>query len=363
MVNKIFALLMVCAFAFNAADVVFAADTKRAAKRQTNQLAARLPASDAVVSINIKRLFADALPQILSGSESQLAAIVGKIDEIKSKTNFDLRQFEQVAVGISIRQTTAQELDFQPVIFARGASMNANALLALGKTAANGKYREEKSGARSIYVFSPRELMPQKSSPSNDAPAPVSKKTPSAFERAMDKMIEDLSREVAVTALDDNTLAIGTPARVRESVGASPARVGADVLNLINRRTDAVVAVAAKLSNGVSAFLPDLDNDEIGKNLDAIRYLAASFNVGDGGAAVSVLAKTVGLEQAKSLFEQIEGLQSLGKMFVGGSSKGADKKALARMIENVKIARAANEVTLDLQIPQSDINILIGKKK
>jgi len=46
-----------------------------------------------------------------------------------------------------------------------------------------------------------------------------------------------------------------------------------------------------------------------------------------------------------------------------GSSKGADKKVYARMIENAKISRQANEVSMDLQVPQEDLNVIVGEKK
>lgn len=365
--KKLFALTAVCAFALNAVGAVFAAptgnkkDTKKAAavKRQANQLAAQLPASDAVMTVNIARLFSDALPQILAGNQPMLAQIVGKIDEVKSKTGFDLRQFEQLAIGVTATKTAAGEYDFQPVILARG-TFKANALVALGKTAANGKYREEKAGERSIYVFSPQQLMPPAKSKANPNSGASVKKTPSVFERAIDRMFDNLSREVAVSALDDNTLAIGSLTRVRASFGAS-ARVSPDVLSLIDRRPNAVAAFGLRLPEGMSGVIPDLGNDEIGKNIDAIRYLAAAFDTGDGNATVSIAAKTLQAEQAKGLQEQIEGLQAIGKMLIGG--KGADKQVLARMIENLKIARTANEVTLDLQVSQADVNILIGKKK
>lgn len=365
MKKKIFALTALCAFAFNAFGAVFAATTdtkKTVVKGQTNQLAAQLPASDAVMTVDVKRLFADAMPQILSGNQPMLSKIIADIDELKNKTGFDLRQFEQLAFGVATTKNAANgELDFQPVILARGA-FNANALIAVGRTAAKGKYREEKVGDRSIFVFSPRQLLPTAPPPAAGSPKAQAKKTQSVFERAVDKMFDNLSREIAVTAFDDGTLAIGSQARVRQTLGAS-GRVGADVLSLINRRPNAVAAVGLKLPEGVSSLLPaGLDNDEIGKNLDAIRYLAAAFDTGDGTASVSIAAKTLAAEQAKSLQEQIEGLQSLGKMFIGGG-KGADKQVFARMIDNLKIARAANEVTLDLQVSQADVNILLSKKK
>jgi hypothetical protein len=33
------------------------------------------------------------------------------------------------------------------------------------------------------------------------------------------------------------------------------------------------------------------------------------------------------------------------------------------MLENARIAQTGNEVTLDLQVPQTDINVIIGEKK
>lgn len=374
MINKFYALITVFALGLSVvggASANAAIDAKKSAS-QTAQLAALLPESDAVATLDARRLVGEALPQILSGDTALLNEIVGKIDEVKTKTGFDLRQFEQIAVGVSSRKTGAQAIDLQPVVLARG-TFNANALIALGKIAANGKFREEKIGDRSIYVFSPKQLMQnskfrtaplpqQKSSPADSSAAPSSAptRTLTVFERAVERMLDNLSREVAVAAYDGNTLAIGSLARVRETFGAR--RISADALNLVSRRPNAVAAVGLKLPDGVSDLIPSIGNDEIGQTIDSIRFLAGSFDVNDGAASISIAAKTAQPAQAQNLFEQLEGLRMLGKMFVGGN-KGADKEVYNRMLENVKIERAASEVTLDLQVPQTDINILLSKKK
>ncbi|MGH9820451.1 MAG: hypothetical protein ACRD43_09815, partial [Pyrinomonadaceae bacterium] len=64
-------------------------------------------------------------------------------------------------------------------------------------------------------------------------------------------------------------------------------------------------------------------------------------------------------DQAQSLLDTLQGLQVIGKAFLGGA-KGQDKEVYARMIDNAKFARVVNEVTFDLAVPQSDIDILIG---
>lgn len=369
MIKKFFAFAVLYAIVLNvfgtaafAAASSSAADAKSAAK-QTAQLAAQLPASDAVMTLNVQRLVGEALPQVLSGNQPLLAEIVGKIDELKNKTGFDLRQFEQVAVGVSsLKNANQAELDLQPLILARGA-LNANALIAVGKIAANGKYREEKIGARTVYIFSPQQFLPPRKSAGAAPDSTATKKAASFFERIFGKTIDTLSREVAVTAFDTNTLAVGSLARVRETFAAAPRRVpiGADVLSMVNRRPSAIAAFGLKLSEGMSSIIPNLGNDEIAQSINSIRYLAASLDAEDGNVAVSASAKTLRPEQAKDLQEKIIGLLSLSSVFLGGS--GADKQVFRQMAENLKVARVRNEVTLDLQIPQTDINILLSKKK
>lgn len=169
-------------------------------------------------------------------------------------------------------------------------------------------------------------------------------------------MIDGLAKEIAVTSYDGNTLAFGTVARVRETVEAKP-RVKADLLSLINRKPNAVAAFAANLPNGLSSII-DLDNDEIGNTLDSLRQINGSMELINGETAVSLTAKTSKVEQAQNLHETLQGLQMLGKSFLGGSQK-ADQQVYSRMIESVKITRSLTAVSVDLQVPQTDINILL----
>ncbi|HXH70071.1 MAG TPA: hypothetical protein VNI60_07065 [Pyrinomonadaceae bacterium] len=351
MIKKVSAIFLACAFLLNGVGMVFAApDTKKSAG-QSAQLATLLPASDGVITVNMRRILSEALPQVLSSNQQMLGEILGKLDKVKNETGLDLRQFEQIAVGVSGKKTSAGEMAFEPVILARG-TFNAGALLALAKVAAKGKYREEKIGSRTVYVFSMKQAIAQAK------PKTVNPKS-SMFEKAIDKMFKGLSDELAVTAYDNNTLAIGSVARVRETFDGKT-RVGTDVLDLVNRKPNSIMSFGVKLPAGLSQFV-DMDNDEIGKNLEAIRQISGAVDVGDGRASVSLVAKTLEAAQAKSLQETLEGLQMIGKAFIGGA-KGADKKVFTRMIDSARISQSGNEVTLDLQVAQSDIDILVVGK-
>jgi hypothetical protein len=349
MKNRFYPLFVLCALMLNAVGATFA-DTKTANKTQASQLVALLPASDGVVVFDAKRFLSDAMPQILSGNQTLLGKVFAHVDEVKNKTGIDLRKFENVAVGVTATPVAPKNYDIEPVILARGAQINAAALLAAAKIAANGKYREEKIGGKTVYVFSAKEI----------AAANKPQATTADKARMIDKFIGKMSREIAVTAFDSNTLAIGTTARVRQTIEAKT-RVGADISDLLNRKPGSVMNFAAKLPSGMSAFLP-LDNEELGKNIDAIQYLYGSMDVAGAGAALQLMAKTRNDVQAQGLLETLEGLQTVVRVFLG-SAKGADKQVYGRMIENARFSRTANEITLDLQISQNDLNVLIGEKK
>lgn len=344
---KLFAFVAACAFVFNAVGATFAQTTRTNA--QTNALAALLPASDGVINLDVQKLLNNAVPQILSGKPEMLNGINQKIDEIRDKTGLDARQFEQVVIGVSTKQISAQEIDLEPVFLARG-KYNANALIAVAKLASKGKYREEKSGNRTIYVFTLKEMIEQ------NKPQPKD----SWLDKAIDRMINGLTKEIAVSSYDGNTLVFGSLARVRETFEGK-ARISSEILNLANRKPNAIAGFGAKLPSGLSKFV-NLDNDEIGNTLDSIRQISGAMEVSGDSVAVSAMAKTLKADQAQNLEETLQGLQMLGKAFLGGN-KSADKQVYSRMIDNAKITRNGMEVSLDLQVPQSDINILLAGVK
>lgn len=343
MTKKIFAFSLVLLFLLNA----FAfADTKKAKTKaaQGNQLLALLPASDGAVAIDVQRLLGEAVPQLLSGSPQKLSEVNAAIDDVKRKTGLDLRQFDQIAIGVNLKANSVE-----PVMLARG-KYNAAALLAVVKLATSGKYREEKIGDRSIYIFSMKE-----------AAGAVQAKTAgnSILSKIFGSVMKNVPDELAVTTYDAKTLTVGTLARVRETF-ESKTKISAEVLAMANRKPSAIISFGANTPNGLSQFI-DMDDDEIGKTLGSVRQVFGSMDFVNANAVVSINAKTIDAAQAESLESTLVTLQALGKGFLGGM-KGGDKKVYAKMLENLKITRAATQLSLDLQVPQSDINVLLGAK-
>ncbi|MBS1795015.1 MAG: hypothetical protein JSS81_14235 [Acidobacteria bacterium] len=349
MKKKLFALLALGAIVLGAASVGLA-DTKVKKKAAAAQLLALLPPSDAVMTVDGNRLFGEALPQILSANQPLLADILGKFDEIKTRTGIDFKQFQQIAIGVNaVKGATESDYRFEPLVLARG-QFNAGGLVAVAKIASNGKYREEKIGDRTVYVFSAKEIVEQSRG-----------KIPNTMiAKIVEKVLLGLSDEMAVTAYDANTLALGSLARVREALDTK-ARVGDDVLSLIARKPNAILNFGARIPPGAAQYL-GLDNDELGRNVDAIRFLSGSMDVLDGKTSVWLAARTVNAEQAKGLKDMLDGLQAVGKAVLG-NAKSPDKRVYGRMVESAKIAQTGNEVTLDLVVPQADLDVIVGEKK
>jgi hypothetical protein len=345
--TRIFALTALAALFLNVVGFA-AADTRRAKakQRQASRLISLLPASDGVAVFDAKRFLDDALPKVLSANQPMLSEIMSKISEVENRTGIDLRKFDQVAVGIAFKQVSATETDFEPLLVA-GGDIKASALVAVAKMASSGKYREEKIGERKVYIFTPKDVV------QNPPIRPPNAK----ITAAMDMALKAISNEVAVTAIDKNTLAMGSLARVRETLEGTT-HAGSDLTSLLSVKETAVMSFAVKPPGGMSKVVP-LEMDEMGKNIDTIQYLSGSLDVAVTGTSLQMMARTKMADQAVALKEMLDGLQVVGGA-IFGNSKRLDQKVYGRMIKNAKFEARGTDVTLDLLVPQADIDILVA---
>jgi hypothetical protein len=335
------ASLLLFSFAFGTfAAVDNKRPVKRATKARSNPLVAMLPASDAVVTINGKRFFGEALPKVLSANQKLLGEILTKLDNIQSKTGVDLRRFDSIVAGTNIITKAANDFDFDPVVIARG-TVDAAALIESAKKTGEGKFKEETIAGRTVYLFSSREIAAQfKQIDPNSVPKNV-----------------ELKNDVAVSMLDTTTIVFGSLNRVRETLEHKTS-VNPEITALLGKKAPAIVNFAGKVPGGMSSLLP-LDNDELGANINSIKHIYGSIDVVAGQATISITGRTLQAQQAADLKGTFEGLRDLGKAFLG-AARSTDKQLYARLLTNVRITQIANEITLDLLIPQSDLDVLIG---
>ena len=339
--RKILSVVTLFLLVLNAAGLSLAGPrNKSVPKRQVNPLVAKLPASDAVAIVDSRRFFDQALPKILASRPDIVGKITTHLDEFQAKTGIDARKFDHVVIGANIKHEAVKDFDVDAVALAQG-SINAGGLIAGAKLASNAGYREEKVGERTIYIFSAKSIADQSSS------APAAVKDAAA----------EVPDEIAVAAVDATTIAIGSPARVRETLKGG-STVAPEITSLLTSRPNPVFAFSARMPEGVRNLLP-MDNDELGKNIESIRYLYGWADVGAGNVSMNVTAKTANAESAQSLYDTVAFLQQFGKGLVGGSKK-PQNAVYARLIDAAKLSKTGSDVALDLTVPQSDVDLLLA---
>jgi hypothetical protein len=336
---------------FTAAAVVFSAVYVSVnGEAKTDELAVMLPESDGVVVVDVRRLLDYALPQILAANEPMLAKVNGEVDKIKTKTGLDLRRFDRLALGIKSRKISDKEIDLQPVLLARG-SADTKTLAEAASLASGGKVRTETISGRTVYIFSAKEVV--------DRNKPADKTSGNMIDKIMDKVVGGLSQEAALTAYDENTVAIGSLDRIKELLGDSP-RIGSSLIAMLNQKQSAIANFGMVLSEGLSGYM-ELEDDDLGKGLDSLREVYGSLDVVPGKTVLSIAMRSADAAQAEDLEVMLQGFQSVFSVILK-KQKGADKQVYGRMLENLSVNRKEDRLTIDLVIPQKDLDVIVGKK-
>ncbi len=251
--SRFFALSFIAALLLGVVGLA-AGDTSsaRAKKSQVTRLVSLLPESDGIAVFDSKLFLSDGLPRVLSANPTMLGEIMARIDSMQDRTGIDLRKFDQVAVGVAFRAVSPTEMDYEPVVLA-GGDINAGALVAAARIASHGTSREETINGRNVLIFTPKDIV-QKT---------TVKPTNSKIAAGVDHVMKAFSKEIAVTAMDQNTLAIGTLPRVRETLDAVT-HVSPELTNLLTIKETAVMSFASKVPGAMARLLP-LDDDTLGE--------------------------------------------------------------------------------------------------
>jgi hypothetical protein len=286
--------------------------------------------------VNVARVFDEAMPKLLAGNPAKLTEVTSELEKFKTQTGLDARSFEQIALGFSYSYPRAGITKVSTVALARG-TFNAGAMVAAGRLAASGKYSEQKYQGKTIYIFS--------------------------LDRAIklaglwNMNVNDL----AVTALDGNTLALGDVEAVQGAINSSRTHKFAnpDLIALASRDPNAVLGFGGNISRTLLENL-SLSNDSIARELTAVRQVYGTLGMTATDLELMMTARTVDTYSAKNLGDTVEGLKQLGSFFVGRLT--AEKGALARTaLNNLKVTAAGNELQVRTAVAQSQVAPLISK--
>lgn len=300
---------------------------------RTSNVLSLLPASDAVINLNVRRLFAEALPGALA-ERDKLAQVYIQIDKLKSQTGVDPRLFDQLAIGLRYTYPSAGITKVESIFLARGKFSPA-AIVAAGRIAANGKFAEEKYKGATIYVFTLNEQI--------------------RLLGLYNLRVSDL----AVSVLDANTLALGSPANVRVAIdaGKTGKRVSSDVLALATSDPNAIIGFGGNLSPALLKNL-SLGNDMLAQDVAKIRQTSGAAGIKGANFYLSLVARTYTPAQAKDLNETVTSVLPLAPLFVGRLPE-AKRKLAQSALDNLKVVAQGNELRITTEIPQVNLSAVI----
>jgi hypothetical protein len=298
-------------------------------------LLASLPQSDAVAQVKMRQLLSEAMPRILANNPAKLAEVNADIDAFKTRTGLDPRMFEQIAVGVRYIFPAEGVTKAQTIALANG-SFSPAAMVAAGRVASNGAYREEKYQGKTIYIFK------------------------------LDQSIRLLGMfsfridELAAAPLDANVLAVGDLAGVHAAIDAGRARknANAELIALANRDPNALIGFGSNVTEQLIRNL-DIGNAPIAADLSKLRQVYGSVGATEKDLELFLAARAVNAEAAKNLGDTLEGLKQFGALFVGRLS-GAKGVLAKSALANLQIVTQANELQIRTAVAQADIGPLMG---
>jgi hypothetical protein len=295
----------------------------------------RLPPSDLVAYVNVKRLITEAAPKVFADDPAKLAEFNAEIDGFKTKTGIDARSFDSIAVGLRYQNPSAGVTTADTVFIAQG-TFNAGALVAAGRVVAKGKYQEQKYKDATIHVFAVNDHI--------NVPGLMNMRV----------------RELAVTALDANTLAFGELPAVQATLDARGARPGAgnaDLVRLATRSPNALMGFGANVPPSLSQSIK-IPNDEISRLIGSIRQAYGSVGTSANGFDLIAFARTEKADDAKSLSETLTALKQFGGVLAG--QLPAEQSKLAQSaLDTMKISSEGTETSISFQLQQADISTLL----
>lgn len=323
------------------------AQTRRGAQRTSTATTAKppaqrpvaaesvpLPASDALLAVDLEKLFKEVVPRALAGDPARLAQVNADVDAFKTRTGIDARAFERLVVGARIVRLESGVLKIDNVTAVARGNVNPPALGASIRAASKGAVAEQQYGGKTIYVTTVNDTI-------------------KIFGLARVRL-----KELAVVALDAETIALGEPEDVRAVVDTQAGkRPRADMGMLVQPKgPNDIIAfggnVPAGTLEGVETGLPGLD-----RAISSIQGFYGSVSSAATGIQMMTALRAATAADAKQLFDSLDALRQIAPGLI--SMAGEKAKFAQNAINSLKITTKANEVQLRLEVPQSDLTTLL----
>ncbi|HEX5706474.1 MAG TPA: hypothetical protein VFX96_04225 [Pyrinomonadaceae bacterium] len=299
---------------------------------------APLPASDAVALVELRRLLNDAVPRALASDQKRLGEVNADVETFRARTGINAREFETLAVGSRVVKLAsgATKLDHN-VAVGRGR-FDINAIVAAGRTSSKNRHTQQTHAGKTVHVFRLDE------------------------ELKLFGLLKMRVGELAVCALDAQTLAVGEPEAVRAAVDAAGGR-GAlsptDLAVLTQPRTpETLVTFGGRVAPELTAGI-DLGNAEITRSVASVREMFGAVRMVAAGFDVQTTLRTSNESEARELGGVLATLKQAAP-FLLSQVEGERGRVARNAAERLQVATQGTDVQLRLEVPQADITTLVG---
>ncbi|MBV8857616.1 MAG: hypothetical protein JOZ02_11845 [Acidobacteria bacterium] len=289
-----------------------------------------LPASDALLTLDVRTLFAEVIPRALASDAARLAQLNADVAEFKARTGIDARDFDTLAVGARIVALPSGAVKFDRVTAVARGRFKAEALVAAARAAAKGGLAEQAYGGKTVYVAAVNDQL-------------------KLFGLARMRV-----KDLAFAVLDQNTLALGEPEDVRAAIDAQAGRGRAD-LSPLNFPKDpgTFLAFAGNVPAGALAGVETGLSPNVDRAIQSVRGFYGTAGSTAAGAQLMTTLRAGTAADAKQLYDVVGALRQVAPGFI--SLAGPKWGFAGPMVSNMKVTTKGNEVQLRLDVPQADI--------
>lgn len=292
-----------------------------------------LPASDALLAVDLDKLFKEVVPRSLAGNAERLTQLNTDVEQFKARTGLDARTFNRLIVGARIKRLDSGAVKLDNVTAVARGRVDPAALGAAIRAASKGAVAEQAYGGKTVYVLTINDQI-------------------KLFGIAKMRV-----KELAVVALDAETVALGEPEDVRAAIDAQAGRVPRADMALLSfpKGPNDFIGFAGNVPPGT------LDENTLGTGLPGLDRAVASIqsfygSVGSNAAGIQFMTtlRAGTAEDAKQLYGALDSVKQIAPSLI--AMAGEKGKFAQNAINSLKLSTKANEVQLRLEVPQSDIS-------
>ena len=289
-----------------------------------------LPSSDALITIDLKRLINDGFPRLLA-DEPTLQPLVLSLLDLKTRLTLDPQAVEHMVIGLRFYDPQPGMIhpDFGVVAIAR--SSEAARLPAIIGSA---EYLEQQYEGKKLFISKTAKAEPQ---------------TDSQYK----------PNEFAITALNENIVVFGDHAYVRACIDVNAAKVkgiSLEQVAALKRSPKALLSASSLLPSSLISAAQKSGSPQLSEALSSVKWLYASVELSPGGFEIALTTTTGSPEQAKSLADVLTAFKTIFHSFSGGKTN--ESKVFSELMRGLLISTDGNELQVRDVVTQATLNML-----